>query len=95
VPEWLLKLWPIQNGSKPTAADSSSQEHIVEGSRNDYLARLAGVDRRRGASKEGIKCLLLAENSARCDPPLDISEVENIAHSISRYEAPKLSLAGC
>ena len=94
IPEWLRELWPIQNGSKSSPADTAPPGAITEGSRNDYLARLAGAARRRGASEEGIQCLLQAENSVRCDPLLDATEVENIALSISRYEAPKLSLNG-
>ena len=29
---------------------------------------------------------MLAENNARCNPPLDEAEVRKIAHSVSRYQ---------
>ena len=42
--------------------------------------------RRRGMSLEAIEAALLAENAARCDPPLPEKEVLTIARSVSRYE---------
>jgi len=37
-------------------------------------------------TEEGIYTALLAENNARCNPPLDEAEVKKIAHGISRYQ---------
>ena len=76
----------------PTVVSPSAREPrqddtntIPEGRRNDTLARLAGVMRRRGAPVETILAALMAEN-ARCDPALDVEEVESIAASIGRYD---------
>jgi len=42
--------------------------------------------RRRGMSLEAITGALLAENLARCTPPLPDDEVRAIAQSVARYE---------
>jgi hypothetical protein len=60
-------------------------EKFREGTRNATLASLAGTMRRRGMGEDAIRAALLAENAAKCDPPLAGSEVERIAASISRY----------
>src|SRR5579863_8197604 len=82
LPEWMLGLLV-----KPTPLTSAniSGNVIPEGERNAALASLAGVMRRRGMSHEAISAALLEENTVRCKPPLDESEVCTIAASISRY----------
>ena len=62
---------------------------ILEGSRNQALASLAGTMRRRGMSQESIEAALLTENSLKCSPPLNDDEVKGIATSIGRYEPAK------
>ena len=83
LPPSLLYLLKQDNVTKPAEPIG---EHIREGERNTTLASLAGSMRRRGASEAAILAALLQENTARCDPPLDASEVRGIAHSIARYE---------
>jgi len=41
-------------------------------------------------TEESIYAALLAENKARCNPPLDEAEVKKIAHSVSRGNAERL-----
>ena len=65
---------------------SSITAEIKEGSRNSTLTSLAGTMRARGMTEESIYAALLAENNARCNPPLDEAEVKKIAHSVSRYQ---------
>jgi len=65
---------------------SSIIVEIKEGNRNSTLTSLAGTMRARGMTEEGIYTALLAENNARCNPPLDEAEVKKIAHGISRYQ---------
>lgn len=60
---------------------------IPESSRNTTLASLAGSMRHRNMSQEAIDAALQKENLARCEPPLDASEVSAIAASISKYPA--------
>ena len=90
-PEWLLQLMEVEKStlapcSKPNKAVSSISVAIDEGSRNSTLTSLAGTMRARGMTEESIYAALLAENIARCNPPLDEAEVKTIAHSVSRYQ---------
>ena len=59
---------------------------IMEGRRNATLASLGGTMRKRGMTPEAIEAALIAENVARCTPPLDEGEVKAIAGSVARYE---------
>lgn len=67
-PRWLIGL--LTNGTGTKQAEDKPLETIPEGRRNNHLASLAGSMRRRGMSPAGIEAALLAENAARCDPPL-------------------------
>jgi len=60
-------------------------EKIPDHQRNVTLTSLAGSMRRRGMSEEAIKAAILKENSLKCDPPLDESEVNKIAKSVAGY----------
>jgi len=60
-------------------------EAIPDHQRNVTLASLAGTMRRRGMSEDAIRDALLKENSLKCDPPLEDSEVECIAKSVAKY----------
>jgi len=55
------------------------------GQRHAALVSIAGSMRRPGASEAAIQAALLAENVARCVPPLPESEVNAIGLSIARY----------
>jgi len=85
VPEWLALA--VESGSRTLASERSpgSTSRISEGQRNSTLASLAGSMRRRGMTQEAIEAALLAENTARCDPPLSANEVRKVARSVSRY----------
>lgn len=90
-PEWLLKLMEVKKSTiapfgKLNKAVSSISVTIDEGSRNSTLTSLAGTMRARGMTEESIYVALLAENIARCNPPLDEAEVKVIAHSVNRYQ---------
>jgi Virulence-associated protein E/Primase C terminal 1 (PriCT-1) len=61
---------------------------IVEGGRNRWLFERAAALRRAGMSEAAILAALRETNTERCQPPLDDNEVEAIAHSAARYEAP-------
>lgn len=58
---------------------------IVEGQRNDTLARIAGAMRRQGMTQTEIEVALLVVNNSRCQPPLSDAEIRKIATSISQY----------
>jgi len=82
-PSWVLEL--TVKKSPPTQATLEGMP-IAEGERNTTLTSLAGVMRRKGMGEASIIAALLAENAARCQPPLPENEVINIAKSIIRYQ---------
>ena len=81
-PMWLLDLLSDGQAARPAADDAP----IPEGERNATLTSLAGAMRRKGMSPAAIEAALLAENAARCAPPLDKDEVRTIARSVGRYD---------
>jgi len=83
IPDWLLNALATQAPSTQTTRGQS----IAEGGRNDTLFRSAASMRAKGMTGEQIETALLAENAAKCDPPLPPSEVATIAHSATRYES--------
>jgi len=58
--------------------------NIPTGSRNDTLTRKAGSYRAAGDAEEVILAKIRVDN-ALCSPPLSDSELQQIAHSVSRY----------
>jgi putative DNA primase/helicase len=68
------------------SSNGSGDAIITTGQRNATLTSLAGTMRRRGMTCDAIVAALLAENSARCSPPLHDDEVTRIALSVARYD---------
>ncbi|MYL85435.1 DUF927 domain-containing protein, partial [Desulfovibrio aerotolerans] len=59
---------------------------IPETKRNDTLFRVAASLHAKGLSDQAIREALLAENAAKCVPPLDTQEVEDIVQNVTaRY----------
>ena len=96
MPDWLLdmlgaggtlpeKSVPRHTQNTATLTPDFAADRIPQGRRNVTLTSLAGSMRRKGMSQTAIESALLAENSARCDPPLAEDEVRRIAASVSRY----------
>jgi putative DNA primase/helicase len=77
-PDWLLSLLR-RGGSPPTRNRPSPGEKVAEGGRNTHLHGLGRSMYARGAAAEAIQAALLAENTARCQPPLPEVEVERTA----------------
>lgn len=75
------RLRAIKGGAKAATKD----EPIAEGGRNDALMRRGCYLRAASFGSAGILAALLAENDARCNPPLDPAEVKAIAASVCRY----------
>lgn len=98
-PAWIIDVLVKPAPSKPA---QSSADAIIEGGRNDALARLAGKLRRDGLSEPAMSAALMAVNAERCRPPLQDTEVRAIAASVGRYDparpdapadtAPKIEL---
>lgn len=64
---------------------AQTEDKIPEGQRNAALTSLAGTMRRRGMAEASIVAALLAENRARCEPPLPEADVRRIARSVAQY----------
>jgi len=82
-PAWLLHLLGRERPKGPAAPVG---ERIPPGERNKALASLAGTMRRRGMGEGEITAALQVTNEQRCQPPLEVEEVEKIAASVARYE---------
>src|SRR5215210_1254885 len=82
-PEWLMSLIekPKRNGAAGPVG-----ERIPSGERNKELTSLAGSMRRRGMGEAEILAALEVTNQQRCEPPLEVDELQKIAVSVSRYE---------
>ena len=83
--KWLDKLTDDPAVAEPTKVTTDT---ITEGARNTTLTSLAGTMQRAGASADTISAALVAENKAKCSPPLDDAEVEKIVKSVSQYSVP-------
>lgn len=59
---------------------------IPDGTRNISLTSIAGQWHNMGYGKDDIYRELLYVNSVACHPPLDISEIQSIVNSITRYK---------
>jgi len=88
-PAWLLERIAEGNDASAKQTDENlpaATDAIPEGHRNNTLMRLGGHLRQVGMDAVEIKAALLARNASKCQPPLDVKEVERIAESVSRYE---------
>jgi KaiC/GvpD/RAD55 family RecA-like ATPase len=89
VPEWVvtaLKERKEHAIATFTAATAEDGDRVIpEGLRDNALTSLAGTMQRRGMSSESILQAMLAENAARCRPPLPDADVLRIVRSVGRY----------
>jgi putative DNA primase/helicase len=94
-PKIVQEAW-IKGVTTPTKSNNIG-ETIVQSTRNQTLASLAGSMRRRGIPQSTIEIALIDSNKQLCKPPLSDREVLDIARSISRYkpaEEPKTKHQG-
>jgi len=91
-PDWLLEMLRKAPSKPAERAEGAEGSIIAEGARNDTLFKLAYAMRRQGASEKAIYGAIYFENKDRCNPPLDESELSEIAASAAKYEpAPEES----
>ena len=84
-PQWLMSL-VIGSGGRAGPRRKVSAGRDIHENRNDALMRLGCSMRNDGFEEPGIRAALMAENDARCQPPLETWEVEKIAHSCAQYQ---------
>ncbi|GFO59229.1 hypothetical protein GMST_15540 [Geomonas silvestris] len=78
-PEWLVDLAVAKK------AVSSSAEGMKEGGRNQHIFNVAIGCNKQGMAYEDAVEAVVAENR-RCDPPLEVKEVQRTLDSAYRYE---------
>jgi hypothetical protein len=76
-----------RNGRAEPVADV-----IPERSRRTTLLSLAGSMRRRGMTADEILAALVAVNEKRCRPPLETSEIDELARDVARRYSPEVSI---
>jgi len=93
MPDWLVAL-AMTPGSSANGGPPGGREDggIPEGWRNDHLFRLGRSLVAKGLSAAAVEAALLAENRARCQPPLPEPEVRKIAaHVMSQPDRPNFA----
>jgi putative DNA primase/helicase len=76
IPRWLL-----DRINAPTKPHFEMPARVGEGKRNETLFRIGRSLKARGVAEAEILAELQSANGQRCDPPLDGSEIAQIAHS--------------
>jgi hypothetical protein len=85
LPAWIVERLTVR-APLPGPTVQGSLQVMVKGSRTNTLVSLAGTMTKRGMSLPAITAALLAENTAKCDPPLPEAKVRRIAADIvERY----------
>lgn len=87
MPEWMITILRTKQTPKTEHISPEGDNPVfIQGGRNQALTSLAGTMRRRGMTEVSILAALLAENAAKCFPPLPEDEVRLIAKSVGRYD---------
>jgi len=84
IPDWLLNL--IVHIPHKSPAKTENSDHIGPGSRNMFLASIAGTLKKYGLNYNSALEFLNSINHEICMPALNSEEVSSIALSISHYE---------
>ncbi len=70
-------------GKEPTAiVRYTAPQHVPQGERNDTLFRFACMMQAKGAGDDTIYAATLAENTSKCNPPLEEFEVRKIVDNV-------------
>lgn len=85
MPGWLLALVKKQEADSSQKTTQATKTAFIEGTRNQSLTSIAGTFRARGFDEQAIVEILSVVNRTLCLPPLDESEVLNIAKSVASY----------
>lgn len=85
-PEWLLSPVQAPQGAQARQSATAAGPVIEHPNRTPHLTSLAGTMNKRGMDPTAIEAALLAENAAKCSPPLPPGKVQAIARDIpARY----------
>jgi hypothetical protein len=81
-PDWWLDLLIERKEKKKEPFENAP---VMEGGRNNHLAKYAGKLRRTGFDYEEMLGAVMVHNNKFCNPPLDDDEVTQICRSIAGY----------
>ena len=94
-PDWLLSATPDKSKPRRNAQNNFFSRligftmppdcSVNEGGRNNFLASAAGWLKQQGVKDAPLFEMLKALNTAKCNPPVDDQEVEQVAASINKY----------
>lgn len=87
LPAWVIERLTLRPPT-PVATAQARKQAVEKGSRTNTLASLAGTMNKRGMTLEAIQAALLAENAAKCDPPLPEAKVRSIVADIAKRYPP-------
>jgi len=88
---WLSRLrGKDESAQRPVDAHPPNGK-VTEGTRNSVLTSAAGRFRNAGMDESQICAALVALNSQKCAPPLDLGEVAKISTSVARYAVKPFS----
>ena len=95
LPDWVKGApdKPQMHATTPEAWCELAGNLVVEGERNNSIARLAGLLLRRYVDPRVVLELLQAWNAYRCRPPLDADEVGQVVSSIAGRELKRRGAA--
>ena len=82
--ETVLKLLAV--GKKPELDKFTVPDKIPDGKRNDTIFKMACSLQSRGMADESILAACMAENNAKCNPPLHDDEVLKIVESALKHD---------
>jgi len=85
-PDWVIAR--LSASPEHTNHSRSTDSVIPWGYRRSVLLSLGGLMRSKGMTAEAIEAAFLAENSQRCEPPLERDEVVKLANDIANRYSP-------
>jgi hypothetical protein len=92
LPSWAVERLTVRL-PMPASTKRTGPQAVGKSSRTNMLVSLAGTMNKRGVTLEAIQAALLAENAAKCDPPLTEAKVRSIAADIVKRYPPGESIA--
>lgn len=88
--ETVLRLLSV--GRKPETDKFTVPDRIPDGKRNDTIFKMACSLQAKGLTDTSILAACIAENNAKCNPPLDEDEVAKIVESALKHDKGTLAV---
>lgn len=79
----------LETGINSPGERFSMPDIVNAGERNEMIFRFACMMQAKGASDESVFAATMAENNAKCNPPMNEKEVRVIVNSVLKYQKGK------